>query len=134
MRLLRPLTLAAAVALAAPLGHSRAAGPLVALKWKARPIVIFSDTRDDPRVGRQIAALDRTKPALAARDVVVLCESRPDNALRQHLGVTERGFAVVLVGKDGDVKKVWRRVVDPEQIFGLIDQMPMRREEMRRTP
>ena len=94
-------------------------------------MVILSDSRDDPRVARQISALDHTRPALDDRNIKVLTEAQPGSRLRKSLGVSERGFAVVLVGKDGGVKKVWRDPVDPKSIFTIIDAMPMRRQEMR---
>ncbi len=104
---------------------------LKALQGSSRPVVILSDSRDDPRVARQISALDHTRPALDDRNIKVLTEAQPGSRLRKSLGVSERGFAVVLVGKDGGVKKVWRDPVDPKSIFTIIDAMPMRRQEMR---
>ena len=104
---------------------------LKALQGSSRPVVILSDSRDDPRVARQISALDHTRPALDDRNIKVLTEAQPGSRLRKSLGVSERGFAVVLVGKDGGVKKVWRDLVDPKSIFTIIDAMPMRRQEMR---
>lgn len=128
MRTIVPMLVLAAL----PLGAARAADdPLGALKWKARPVVVLSDSRDDPRVARQISALDHSKPALDDRNIKVLQDAEPGSRLRRQLGVSERGFSVVLVGKDGGVKKVWRDPVDPQQIFTLIDQMPMRRDEMK---
>ena len=109
------------------------AGPdaLRALLNRARPVVVLSDAPDDPRVARQVSALDRVRPALDERNIAVLREAGPGGPLREALGVAERGFAVVLVGKDGSVKHVWHDTVDPGRIFTLIDAMPMRRREMR---
>ena len=39
-------------------------------------------------------------------------------------------FQAVLVGKDGGVKHRWSAIVEPAEIFGLIDAMPMRIREM----
>ena len=104
---------------------------LKALHGSARPVVVLSDSRDDPRVAKQISALDHTRPDLDDRNIKVLTEAHPGSKLRKTLGVAERGFAVVLVGKDGSVKKVWRDPVDPKSIFTIIDAMPMRQKEMR---
>lgn len=135
MRLLLRRDLVAAVVLVMTFGHAAADGAHVSalgdMKWKARPIVVLSDSPDDPRVAKQLAAFDHARPALDERAMKVLHEACPGSALRRHLGIAAHGFAVVLVGKDGDVKKVWRDVVDPRRIFGLVDQMPMRRDEMR---
>ena len=104
---------------------------LDALRWKARPVVVLSDKPDDPSVSRQLAALDGARDGVSERDIQVLRESGPRGALRRRLGVTAPGFAVVLVGKDGGVKAVWREPVNPKQIFTIIDRMPMRRDEMK---
>ena len=114
-------------------GSTRQAAPdaLASLRGTSRPVIVLSDSRDDPRVARQISALDHTRPALTERNIKVLRDAQPGSALRKSLGVMEKGFAVVLVGKDGGVKKVWRDPVDPKQIFTVIDAMPMRRDEMR---
>ena len=125
--------LALSIALAGA-GAAHAQSPLDrldALKGSSRPVVVLSDSRDDPRVARQISALDQTRPELDNRNIQVLTEARPGSRLRRTLGVSRRGFAVVLVGKDGGVKKVWRDPVDPKSIFTIIDAMPMRRQEMR---
>lgn len=99
-------------------------------KGKARPVVVLSDSRDDPRVAKQIQALDGTKPELTNRNIQVLQEAGSDGSMRKKLGVEKKGFAVVLVGKDGKVKKVWHDPVDPKAIFTIIDSMPMRQKEM----
>ena len=126
---MRPfLTTAVAVATLAP-GLARADGLDVA-EGKARPLVLLSDSRDDPRIAKQIQALDGAGSGLTDRDVQVLQEARADGPLHKKLGVGT-GFAVVLVGKDGSVKKVWRDPVDPRKIFTIIDSMPMRRKEMK---
>ena len=122
---------AALVALGTTAASARAGTQLDAFKGTSRPVVVLSDSRDDPRVAKQISALDHTKPELDNRNIKVLREATPGSALRKTLGVSEHGFAVVLVGKDGSVKKIWRDPVDPKQIFTVIDAMPMRRQEMR---
>jgi len=49
--------------------------------------------------------------------------------LRKRFSPASRGLTVVLVGKDGEEKKRWQRVVEPQEIFDLIDTMPMRQDE-----
>ncbi len=115
----------------APVTTAASADELGSLRWKARPVIVFGDAPDAPRVARQLAAFERLSAGLRDRDIRVLQESRAGGALRRRLAIADAGFAVVLVGKDGEVKKVWRDVVEPRQLFALIDAMPMRREEMR---
>ena len=58
---------------------------------------------------------------LAARDVFA----------DRGFGSTAESFAVLLIGKDGGLKNQFDRPVTPEEIFSLIDVMPMRMQEMR---
>lgn len=128
----RPLLVLATLVSTTALAHAQdAVDKLKSLQGTSRPVVVLSDSRDDPRVAAQISALDHTQPDLTKRNIQVLLEAKPGSRLRKNLGVAERGFAVVLVGKDGTVKKVWKDKVDPKQIFTVIDSMPMRRNEMR---
>ena len=122
----------AASASAGPTRAGSAVDQLRALRDKARPIVVVSDTPDDSRVAAQMSALHAVKAGFAERDVSVLREARIGGALRRALGIADHGFAVVLVGKDGTVKEVWHAPVDPRRVFALIDAMPMRRREMGR--
>jgi hypothetical protein len=41
-------------------------------------------------------------------------------------------FAVVLIGKDGGVKRTETQPLAPADLFGIVDKMPMRRQEARR--
>ena len=55
----------------------------------------------------------------------------PDTeAFRERFTLPSEHFEVVLVGKDGRVKKRWPDAFDPEDMNALIDSMPMRQDEM----
>lgn len=41
-------------------------------------------------------------------------------------------FEMLLIGLDGGIKERYSQVTDPKKIFEVIDQMPMRRAEMRK--
>lgn len=51
--------------------------------------------------------------------------------LRSRYGVAEVETAILLVGKDGGIKLRRNGVLEPRDLFGLIDTMPMRQREMR---
>jgi hypothetical protein len=51
-------------------------------------------------------------------------------SLRERWQLPPNGWQTALVGKDGGVKARWASPVDPDDIFALIDAMPMRRDEM----
>ncbi|WP_410217534.1 DUF4174 domain-containing protein [Paracoccus sp. (in: a-proteobacteria)] len=100
--------------------------------WSARPVVVFADTPDDPAFLEQIEALRRDGRALAARDVVVVTDSNPDSnsAWRQQL--RPRGFSLVLIDKDGQVKIRRPSPWDAREIGRAIDRLPLRRQEIGR--
>jgi hypothetical protein len=50
--------------------------------------------------------------------------------IRRRLGVQAGPFQVLLIGKDGGVKLRSSEPVSVKDIFGLIDSMPMRQQEM----
>jgi len=51
---------------------------------------------------------------------------------RNRFGVLSGRFQLLLIGKDGGVKLRSEQPVPTQDIFGLIDSMPMRRQEMDR--
>lgn len=118
-----------------------AADPLAGYRWSHRPVLVFAPNDADARYGAQSAAFARA--GITERDIALItvagdavkaqpARGEPTAAqLRERFGVGDEDFAVILVGKDGGEK--WRRnaVVDPAEIFGEIDAMPMRRQEMR---
>jgi hypothetical protein len=118
---------------------------LANLRWKQRVLVLFASTRDDSRLRRQLEDVRATQAAFDDRDmelVVVLKDSgshaagtlTPQEAsrLRATLRVRPDAFAVLLVGKDGTTKRTADRPVPMQELYTLIDAMPMRRAEMRR--
>jgi hypothetical protein len=67
-------------------------------------------------------------------DVIVLVASEVVEPDRQFLMsqfklVPSDDFAGWLIGKDGGVKETYKKPVAPKDIFGLIDKMPMRKQE-----
>jgi hypothetical protein len=119
--------LAASAALAAN-------NPLAAYRWSSRVVVASAEAPDDPALARQRAFFDRFRAEAKARDLV-LVEAVGDGAsaraLRAALGIGGRGFAAVLVGKDGGAKLRASHPLDAAELFPVIDAMPMRRQEMR---
>jgi hypothetical protein len=140
MRLLPLLTgLAANMAFAA----AGDAASLGAYTWKDRVIVVFAD-RAGEALADQRRRLEAASAALKERDMAVLAVVGPDRvehwigpdrggdaaSLRQHFKVPAgQAFAIFLVGKDGGTKWSAREPSDLEPVIGLVDEMPMRRQE-----
>lgn len=107
------------------------ADSLDAYLWIARPVVVFADTPNDPRFIQQIQALEAEKANLFARDVVVLTDTDPDAKSDLRRTLRPRGFQLVLIGKDGEVKLRKPAPWSVREITRQIDKMPLRRQEIR---
>jgi hypothetical protein len=107
---------------------------LDALRWNNRVLLLFAPNLNDDRLTQQKQALDNQASGVQERDMKVFAvasHSQADEQLRNKFHVKPDSFAVVLVGKDGSQKLKRSEPVDPQTIFGLIDSMPMRKNEMR---
>ncbi|APX88953.1 hypothetical protein BV394_03755 [Brevirhabdus pacifica] len=99
--------------------------------WIARPVVIFAETPADPSLQQQLQLLADRKDELAERDVVVIVDTNPEakSPLRQKL--RPRGFMLVLIGKDGNVKLRKPFPWDVRELTRVIDKSPVRQQEVR---
>ena len=114
-------------------------------RWKNRLLLIFAPNRSHLLFDGLHQSLAARETEVADRDLVIfeIFESAPssinkavidsDSAhwLRERFDVQPGKFTVVLIGKDGGIKLKRGDRTNLEAIFGLIDSMPMRREEMR---
>ena len=99
--------------------------------WQNRPLIVFADTPEDPRLIRQLELLDLGQADLDERDVVVIVDTdgNSDNPMREAL--RPRGFTWVLIGKDGTVKLRKPHPWTTRELGRVIDKMPLRQQEMR---
>lgn len=113
-------------------------------RWSKRPLLVFAPSAGDARLAAQRSAIASASRDILERDMVVVfvAGDRVETqygprvgmgatALRRKYGVANDAFRAVLVGKDGGVKLSRSDVTPTRAIFGLIDSMPMRRQEMR---
>ena len=100
------------------------------LIWLARPVVIFADSPNDPRFRRQLELLADRAGDMADRDVIILTDTDPaaQSMLRERL--RPRGFALVLIGKDGNVVLRKPNPWTAREISRSIDKMPLRQQEV----
>ena len=113
------------------------------VRWKHRLLVVGGD---DDACDRQTELALESKDGFLERDLIVvrLLEDNaamvvgetavlPESELfRRRFAISDEAFEVVLIGKDGGVKERRRTVFETEELFGIIDAMPMRIREMRR--
>lgn len=118
---------------------------LTHFEWKNRLLFIFAPHSGHPHLKQIQAEISDAKAGVKDRDMVVfeVLEKDPSHmsgsilpqpdavALRKRFEIHPNTYALVLVGKDGGVKLKRNERVALNEIFELIDLMPMRRNEMR---
>ena len=114
-------------------------------QWKNRLLFLFAPNRSHPLFDVLQKSIANQQAEVADRDLVIFeilesGTSRMDTgdldpqtvqSLRDKFDVRPGRFTVILVGKDGGIKLSRQDQTRLEDIFALIDAMPMRREEMR---
>lgn len=104
------------------------------LMYLKRPVVVFADNPNDPAFIRQMDLIARDAGQLADRDVIVVTDTDPAAATEWRKKLRPRGFALVLMDKDGRV--VIRKPLPWEvrEIAHSIDRTPLRRQELQERP
>lgn len=114
-------------------------------RWKSRPLVVFAPSNQSANLVRQKRIITANRAGFANRDMVIVTvvgdrvtsrfgrgPGMNADRLRKRYGVGRGQFRALLVGKDGGVKLSSGSAIGADRLFGLIDSMPMRRQEMRR--
>ncbi|WP_185816885.1 DUF4174 domain-containing protein [Hymenobacter metallilatus] len=116
---------------------SALAAAIRAGKWQQRILLLCAPSPDNAALRRQQALLRPVGRELNARDMVVRVVvpdqlSAPDQRyLREQLRVKTGGFVLLLIGKDGGVKRRETAPLPAAELFSTVDAMPMRQQEMR---
>ena len=119
---------------------------LEAFQWKNRIILVFAPSSNSDAYKGQMQEFGGQEDGILDRDLIILelfenGESRRGKTflskpvaprMRRQFDVGEGEFVLILIGKDGTVKLRSNHPVSTSNIFGLIDAMPMRQEEMRK--
>jgi hypothetical protein len=116
--------------------------------WRNRLLILVAPDVADPAIEGVLETLKHHSYELADRHMLVIqlyenvqsvVDDRPitaqqSNRLRSDLGVGPAERLLLLIGKDGSVKRRAPLDTDVQEIFRQIDAMPMRREEIRTRP
>ncbi len=119
---------------------------LVRFRWKYRLLLLFSPSIDDEAYLKQIESFQGKEAEIKDRDLIIFrffsngegfCNSDiiPFEEVKrsyQDFHINKDQFNILLIGKDGGVKMHKKQYVQTYIIFNIIDQMPMRQNEMRR--
>jgi hypothetical protein len=145
---IRALILAAASIVGTPSSAATSNGPLAREVGKTRPLIVITSSAADPilvRLKNSLRAPDNRR-AFAERDMVLFTvidgHGQRDGSdmsvaattllideLRLRQGPLPR---LILIGKDGRKKLERHGPIELKKLFGIIDAMPMRQDELGR--
>ena len=114
-------------------------------RWKNRLVLIFAPSGEDTSYLKQKSELEGKTDELEDRDIVVIESFKVGRSMTAEVSLTDMqqsflrdkfnvvdNFVFILIGKDGTIKLMAKQPVPSDDLFGLIDSMPMRKEEMKR--
>lgn len=114
-------------------------------KGKNRLILLFAEANSSSILDAQLSEFSQDEAGIADRDLKIFIikgnsvtdpqgqvyyEAQPE-VLRRNFRINDGRFRMILLGKDGGPKMANRRFVTNSEVFGLIDSMPIRQQEMR---
>lgn len=105
------------------------------LRWERRVLLVSAPAAADPDAAAQRRIFAEIGQSGDDRDLMLVevigdtvrGSSDPAATLRRTYKLPDRRFAVVLIGKDGDVKQRSATPVTAASLTATIDAMPMRR-------
>ncbi len=116
--------------------------------WENRVLLIFAPANPDARTLQLTNDLHKRSCEVADRHIIIgkfivnepgwlngkPVELNQSAELRNKYAIEDNRFAVLLIGKDGGEKYRLYEVPELNEIFALIDGMPMRQVEMQENP
>ena len=100
-----------------------------------REIILFTYSDEDSTLKKQIDILKSDPKGLAERDLKIFVKIWGKDKLASHqkFKIPKNQFAFVLIGKDGGEKYRSLNVVTQQKLYSIIDAMPMRIYEMKKS-
>ena len=114
------------------------------LKWKYR-ILIISDVQNEIYLKEKMNDINKFSQEIIDRDLMIFYDNNEN--IYHNSKLVSKSFKksitslisqyqihgrMILIGKDGEVKKVFSSSDQIQEAFDLIDTMPMRKIEMRK--
>ncbi len=112
--------------------------------WKERLILVIGDSYQNPKLIKQLQEFENSKEQLGKRKLLIykitpttfLKELRKNkisknNNLYKKYNSSKEDFKTILIGLDGEIKMESNEFITAKKIFDRIDQMPMRRQELK---
>ena len=114
-------------------------------RWENRIVVMFARSSDSALYKHQVNKFSSHKDGFYDRDLILIsifdkeCATLDEeiisdssaNDIRSKLSPPNDVYSIFLIGKDGGIKLKQNEYLGPEELFRVIDRMPMRMREMK---
>jgi hypothetical protein len=97
-----------------------------------RQLLIFGQPQTQ-LVVQQLELLKKDAAGVEERDIMITLVAKENPICKKYKVDASRPLTIILVGKDGGEKHRTHNVITAQQLFALVDAMPMRQAEMRNT-
>ncbi len=97
-----------------------------------RQLLIFKSVGDVQLAEQQLSLLEKAATGVSERDIKITIVEKESPLFKKYSVDTAR-FTVVLIGKDGLEKYRTNKLMNTDQLFSIIDAMPMRQREMNKN-
>ena len=118
-------------------------------QWKNRVLIVKTLSTPSKKFNKQLNELKNSNKELKERKLVLYKINKDDfslinfansksnysakvsESITQNILDEDKDFEIILIGLDGGVKLKQNEILLIEDLFGIIDSMPMRKKEMR---
>ena len=114
-------------------------------KWKNRVVLVITNDTSITMFNKQMEELRKDLPGIIDRKIVIYkilpnkyqvetsekSEWKTSSDLFKNYKQTDSSFEVILIGLDGGIKLSKNELLTTEELFSLIDSMPMRAQELK---
>lgn len=97
-----------------------------------RQLLIFSNEANAHLAQQQLDLLNKAAAGVKERAIKTTMVEKESPLFKKYNADTAQ-YTVILVGKDGFEKYRANKVIETDQLFAIIDAMPMRRREIKKN-
>lgn len=107
-------------------------GNIMAQFSSHRQLLIFSNEANAHLAQQQLDLLLKDAAGVKERAIKTTIVEKESPLFKKYNADTAQ-YTVILVGKDGFEKYRTNKIIETDQLFSIIDAMPMRRREMKKN-
>ncbi len=99
-----------------------------------RAVILFYPQEKVDSASKQLRIFSSDLSGLSARQIKIerVATDSKDFELYSAYKINQKLFTLLLIGKDGGIKYSSNKTINSAKLYSLIDQMPMRKQEMKK--